>query len=322
MYVRTNEDMNRAIMYGLRHIPRDVDLIVGIPRSGLLAAMLISLYLNKPVTDLAGLAERRLLDTGKRPLCVGDGDLFDTARRILIVDDCISKGTEMDRAHKLVEDLGLSARTTFLSVYSFPEHPHKADIVLEIVPRPMVFQWSCMHSPNLAGFCVDIDGILCADATNAQDDDGPRYDAFLREATPLFTPVVKIGWLVTCRLEKYRPQTEAWMASHGIRYRELIMMNYPDKATREADGKHAQYKAEIYQRTKAQLFIESNPRLAQRIFEISGKPVLSFDTLTLHQMKASQRLDILQQKSGYWVRRLKRAPSKFKRILTQREMRP
>lgn len=318
MHVRTNEDMNKAVMYGLRRVPADVDLIVGIPRSGLLAAMLFSLYLNKPVTDLAGLAERRLLDTGKRPMRGDEGDIFDTARRILVIDDCISQGTEMDRARKFVDKLGLGARTTFLSVYSFPEYPAKADIVLEVVPRPMVFQWSCMHSPNLAGFCVDIDGILCADPTNAEDDDGARYDTFLRKATPLFTLVVEIGWLVTCRLEKYRPQTEDWMARHGIRYRELIMMDYPDRAAREADGKHAHYKAEIYQRTGAELFIESNPGLAQRIFEISGKPVLSFDTGTLHQMKASQRIDILQQKSRFWMHRLRRAPARVGRMLTQR----
>ena len=319
MNLRTNEDMNRAVMYGMRRVPSDVDLIVGIPRSGLLAAMLFSLYLNKPVTDLAGLAERRLLDTGKRPLRSGEGDLFDSARRILVVDDCISQGTEMDRARKFVDELGVGARTSFLSVYSFPEHPAKADIVLEVVPRPMVFQWSCMHSPNISNFCVDIGGILCADPTNGEDDDGPRYETFLREATPLFTPVVEVGWLVTCRLEKYRPQTEAWMAHHGIRYRELVMMDYPDRAAREADGRHAQYKAEVYQRTGAQLFIESNPGLAQRIFEISGKPVLSFDTGTLHQMKASQRLDILQQRLLSWTRRLRRAPAKVGRMLTSRQ---
>ena len=309
VYVRTNEDMNQAILYGLRKIPRDVDLIVGIPRSGLLAAMLFSLYLNTPVTDLQGLAERRLLATGRRPVRAGPGDIFDTARKILIVDDCVSWGTEMDRARRFVSDLGYGGRALFLAVYSFPEVPGKADIVLEVVPRPMAFQWSCMHSLQLAQFCVDIDGLLCVDATPERDDDGPRYADFLENAEPLFTPVVEIGWLVTCRLEKYRPQTERWMEKHGIRYRNLIMMDYPDKAAREADQRHAAYKAEVYRATGAELFIESSPDLAARIAELSGRPVLSYYCGSLYQIPASQRIDVLHQKARWWLRRFRRAPA-------------
>lgn len=318
MHFRTNEDMNRAILYGLRHVPPDVDLIVGIPRSGLLAAMFFSLYLNKPVTDFAGLAERRLLATGKRPLRAGEGNVFDSARRILVVDDCVSQGTEMDKARARVAELGLADRCTFLAVYSFPEHPEKADIVLETIPRPMAFQWSCMHSRNLASFCVEIDGLLCADATTAEDDDGANYLRFLENARPLFTPVVEIGWLVTCRLEKYRPQTEAWLARHGIRYRNLVMMDHPTREAREAADRHAEYKARVYTESGAELFIESNSDLARKIAERTGKPVLSFETNALVHPRASDRLDILQQRAQWWLRRLRRAPGKARKLISAR----
>lgn len=314
MYVRTNEDMNRAILHGMREVPQDVDLIVGIPRSGLLAAMLFSLYLNKPVTDLDGLLQGRVLSTGKRPLHKGAANPIDDARRILVVDDCISQGTEMDKARAKIKEAGLDDRVLFLAVYSFPENPHKADIVLEVVPRPMTFQWSCMHSPNLANFCVDIDGILCADPTEAQDDDGRNYRAFLRDAKPLFTPVVEIGWLVTCRLEKYRAETEDWLARHGVRYRHLVMMDYDSRTAREADKRHAEYKAKVYEETGAQLFIESNPGLADQIAARTGRPVLSFSTNTLYRLPASQRLDVLQQRSYRLIRRLRRAPEKLRRM--------
>lgn len=316
MHIRTNEDLNRAILYGMQKIPEDVDLIVGIPRSGLLAAILFSLYLNKPVTDLQGLLEGRVLSTGKRPVKTGRGNPISEARRILIVDDCVSQGTEMDRARALVRKAGLYDKAIFLAVYSFPENPHKADIVLEVTPRPLVHQWSVMHSRSLAEFCVDIDGILCADPTPDQDDDGRRYRKFLHEARPLFTPVVEIGWLVTCRLEKYRPETEDWLARHGIRYRHLEMMNHVSRAERQAAGRHAEYKAEFYQRSGATLFIESSPGLAERIAQLTDKPVLCFNTNTLYKRPASQRIDVLHQKLQYQMRRLRRAPQKLRRLVT------
>lgn len=310
--------MNRAILYGLRDVPPDVDLIVGIPRSGLLAGMLFSLYLNKPITDLEGLLEGRLLSTGKRPLSDAAADPIASARRILVVDDCVSQGTEMDRARKKLSAAGLMDRATFLTVYSFPENAHKADIVIEVVPRPMVFQWSCMHSPNISHFCVDIDGILCADPTSSEDDDGPRYSAFLRDAKPLILPVHKIGWLVTCRLEKYRAETEDWMERHGIRYEKLVMMEHATSAEREAARRHAHYKAEVYQESGKDLFIESSPGLAEQIAEISGRPVLSYKTNALSHSKASQRIDVLEQRARHLVRRLRRAPAKLARLASSR----
>lgn len=317
MHVRTNEDMNRAILAGLGRVPRDVDLVVGIPRSGLLAGLLFSLYLNRPITDLAGLGERRLVGTGKRYVPGLEGDVFDSARRILVVDDCVSEGTEMRKARSRVEQLGYADRATFLAVFAFPEHPRVADLVLETVPRPMCFEWSLMHSPNLANFCVDIDGILCLDPTPDQDDDGARYADFLQNAVPLFLPETEIGWLVTCRIEKYRAETEDWLARHGVRYRNLVMMDHPShEARRQARG-NAAYKAEVYAKTGAQLFIESSAGMAREIESLSGRPVLHFETGALSHTRPSQQLDVLWNRVQFWRQRLRRAPSKLATYLTR-----
>lgn len=312
--IRTVEDMNRAIMFGLRNVPRDVDLVVGIPRSGLLAANLISLYLNLPLTDLKGLSERRLLATGKRFVPNNDGSVFETARKILVVDDCISMGTELDKARRSVQEAGFSEKSIFFCVYGFPERPHKADIVLEVIPRPMAFQWSCMHSDILSECCVDIDGVLCADAEPNEDDDGANYLSFLENATPLFIPTTEIGWLVTCRLEKYREQTERWMAKHGIRYRHLVMMDYPDKETRERERQHAVYKAETYINSGARLFIESDAGLGRAIEEKSGLPVLCLDTGALRGRRASDIIDVYRNRLAWYRRRLRRAPRKIRTL--------
>ena len=48
MNYRSFADMNNDLVRNLARFPHDVDLIVGIPRSGMLPANLLALYLNKP----------------------------------------------------------------------------------------------------------------------------------------------------------------------------------------------------------------------------------------------------------------------------------
>ena len=66
MNYRSINDLNKTIIDNLYLLPRDIDLIVGVPRSGLLAANLLALYLNLPMTDVKGLLEGRTISSGKR----------------------------------------------------------------------------------------------------------------------------------------------------------------------------------------------------------------------------------------------------------------
>jgi len=56
MNYRNISDLNKIILKKLSIIPRDIDLIVGVPRSGMMPANLLALYLNKPYTDLHSLS--------------------------------------------------------------------------------------------------------------------------------------------------------------------------------------------------------------------------------------------------------------------------
>jgi orotate phosphoribosyltransferase len=87
-------------------LPDDLDLIVGIPRSGMLVSNLLSLYLNLPMTDIDGLREGRLLQTGERY----DGE-FDISAfsKILVVDDTVYTGSEMTDTRPTNDDVNLSA---------------------------------------------------------------------------------------------------------------------------------------------------------------------------------------------------------------------
>lgn len=60
MNYRSIVDLNSDIKKWISELPNDLDLIVGIPRSGLLVANLLALHLNLPLTDVEGLIENRI----------------------------------------------------------------------------------------------------------------------------------------------------------------------------------------------------------------------------------------------------------------------
>lgn len=280
MEYRSVGDLNDRIVDWAGRLPAGLDLIVGIPRSGLLAANLLSLHLDLPVTDLEGMLEGRILRAGQRYSGRPIDAILRQRARILVVDDSVWSGASLDEAKHRVAAAELPHEIHYGAVFASPEAVREGRIGLfaEVVPGPRVFEWNLMHTPMMARFCVDIDGVLCTDPTADENDDGSRYRRFLREASPRVLPRHEIGWLVTSRLEKYRAQTEDWLGRHGVRYRELVMMDYPDQASRQRARAYTRFKAEAYVGADAELFIESAPHTATELAETTQRPVFCFDT--------------------------------------------
>ncbi|MBN1909742.1 MAG: hypothetical protein JW818_08385 [Pirellulales bacterium] len=277
MNFRSVANLNETIVRNLHQVPRDVRLIVGIPRSGLLAANLLALHLNLPLTDLDGFVEGRLLRSGPRLQPRSDRAPLGGNGRVLVLDDSLESGGAMSRARERLAQAGMDREAIFAAVYISLPGRRKVDLYFEEIVGPRVFEWNFMHHSVLADSCVDIDGVLCVDPTETQNDDGPCYRRFLEEAPPLWLPSAPVGVLVTCRLEKYRSLTEKWLQRHGVQYRRLVMMNLPDKASRQAAGVHASMKAKAYRAANAKLFIESSHRQAVEIARLARRPVLSVE---------------------------------------------
>jgi uncharacterized HAD superfamily protein/adenine/guanine phosphoribosyltransferase-like PRPP-binding protein len=281
MHYRSVADMNETIVRNFHRLPPDIDLVVGIPRSGLLAATFISLTANIPMTDLDNFLAGRVFSSGTTKRRPALDRTMSEMRKVLVVDDSIKSGTALSAARAKVAEAGVAAEVIFSAVYGTLAKHEQADFVFEVVPWPRLFQWNFMHHDLLERSCVDIDGVLCLDPTHDENDDGPTYARFLAEARPFYGPTRKIAYLVTSRLEKYRSQTEAWLAAHGIEYDKLIMLDLPSKEERQRMGAHGSFKAEFYCRSDAELFIESEYDQAVKIARLSGKPVLCLET---HQM--------------------------------------
>lgn len=278
MNYRSLEILNRHTIDWASRLPKDIDLIVGIPRSGMLVATLLSLYLNLPLTSLDSFVNSRLISAGHRCKITNQSAFLKTRKNVLVVDDSLYTGAQMQLAKETISEANLNHNIRYAAVYVAPGNQSFVDLFYELLPMPRVFEWNLMHHGDMVKWCVDIDGVLCRDPTEEENDDGEKYEHFLRTVEPLIIPSVAVGWLVTCRLEKYRKITEDWLKRNEIKYNNLIMMDVPTKAARIASGSHSSFKAEIYKKTPATLFIESASHQASQIAKLSGKYVFCIET--------------------------------------------
>ena len=270
MYYRNVSDLNKIILSRLSILPRDFDLIVGIPRSGMLPANLLALYLNKPYTDINSFLNGHIYKAGAR------GQFFDIHdyKKVLVVDDSIASGSAMVKCKESLKHLESEFTLSYCAIYVIPGKEKMVDYFFETVPLPRYFQWNVLHHTTLEKACFDIDGVLCVDPTEDQNDDGPKYRDFVLNAPPLFIPGSKIGTIVTSRLEKYRPETETWLKANNVKYNDLVMLDLPDMEARQRANNHAHHKAKAYMSKPYVLFVESNLSQAVEINRIAKKPVL------------------------------------------------
>ena len=275
MNYKSVADLNDDAHRFARDHPIDVDLVVGIPRSGLLAANLLCLYLDVPMTDVDRLCEGKLMDTGARDR---ENRSFGDVDSVLVVDDSVKSGRQMTETRRRLGERDFPFEISYGAIYVSPQGHKYVDYWGEVVSSPRVFEWNLIHHPTLQYSCVDIDGVLCRDPTPEENDDGERYREFLADVEPKVVPNQRIGHLVTSRLEKYRPETERWLDEHGIRYDTLTMMDLPSKRARQERGDHARHKAKVYESVDAPLFIESDPRQAAAITQRTGRPVFCYET--------------------------------------------
>ena len=278
VHFRSFADLNRDCAHLIASLPTPVDVVAGIPRSGLLAANLCALHLNVTLADLDGFLEGRFLTGGQRLSTGSDTVEPDPAKRtILVLDDSVLTGRSMAEARRKIEESGAQGRFIYGAVYASPDAIAEVDLYADVVPQPRVFEWNLFHHRHLKRCCVDIDGVLCRDPTDQENDDSSRYLKFLETVGIAQPSSYSIGCIVTSRLEKYRSHTEEWLQRHGIRYDRLEMASYPDAESRRRARRHGLDKAEIYRDESYVLFIESSRAQADVIARHSGKLVYCVD---------------------------------------------
>lgn len=306
MEFKTFSGLNNSIIKNLDKIPKDIDIVVGVPRSGLLVANMIALYLNLPMCDIDTFLKGNMFACGTTKMTKKRIENIREAKKILVVEDSVATGKSILDVKNKLQNKYEYIKKIYMAVYVDEGAIDLVDIYFEICSPPQMFEWNYLHHHVLKYACVDIDGVLCRDPLPEEDDDGEKYITFIRNVSTKLLPTVEIGYLITARLEKYRSETEQWLKKNNIKYRHLIMMNLSSSAERQLLDNYALFKANEYKRHgETGLFIESDKKQASEIARLSGKCVFCVENQSVYSDSTLIQINI------YTKAKMKRMIKKF-----------
>ena len=192
----SNAEMALYVDEWIKTFDIQYDLIVGVPRSGLLIASLIATQLARP------------LATPDNSLWVSKSISPKPIRQILVIDDCISTGKSINAAAESMREQYPQAKVHTGVLFANDNNKGMVDSYFMIINGYQLFQWNMMHyKMGPVGF--DLDGVICESSPNLRNEE--KYLEFLAHARPYLIPEFEIDYIITSRLEKYRPQTEKWL---------------------------------------------------------------------------------------------------------------
>lgn len=262
--------INALLFNNLHRIPNDIDAIVGIPRSGMITAVILAEFKSLPVTDIfsfvQGIDAVNLNSNGSRTKQFKNSGI----NHILLVDDTAGTGNTMRNSVNFIRDKYKDLKITTFSTFVESFSTNAVDIYCEVM-RYQFMPYSILKR-GMPLACIDMDGIFTEDVPPMYDTDDENYVNFLMNQRQMYVPDSNVGVIVTGRLEKYRDVTEAWLKKHNIRYSHLVMLNLESKLQRNRINV-GEYKANVYLKSGRDLFIESNYNEAITIKKISNKAV-------------------------------------------------
>ena len=271
----TGSQLHRDTLKLVQLIPPDVVAVVGVARSGMVVATMVSMLLHRPLFAIRQTLGD-VISVGNGWRLGGEKHLEPMRGKVVVVDDTVMTGNSLKAIKHVLADRFPDHITA--SVYVNPFAARKPDLHAVDLHWPHLLEWNLFNSVLSPNMACDFDGILCSDCQPGQDDDGDRYLDFIANAKPLYMPrKVPIPLIITARIEKYRQPTVEWLHRHGIKVHRLVMHPASTLAERNSDDVAA-WKAREFVRWNndhkptppPNAFIESDDRQARRINEISG----------------------------------------------------
>lgn len=284
----TLSEMCWTIRNNFHKIPHDIDFVLGVPRSGVICASIISEFLNAPFVDVTSFCSGAVPTGGGRLRYHTES--VREKKKVLVVDDTIYNGNAMRRVRQQLAPFSDRYDFTYMVVYR-EGNCVDVDFWLDDLRKyttdfPIVlYEWNIFHHiTNIMAQCIyDMDGVLCVDPPDERNEN--EYLNYIINAVPLFTPTTEIGQIVSYRLSKNEEITKRWLSEHNIRYKGITL--FPAKTYEERANSGispAAFKADIYKHSGwAKLFVESDDIQAQKIRDITRKPVYCVGSNKLYQ---------------------------------------
>ncbi|MDR0899406.1 MAG: phosphoribosyltransferase [Lactobacillaceae bacterium] len=246
-FYRTLNDLNTLIKDNQARLQSyNFDLIVGLPRRGMIPATLIGLFLNKPVVSfnelVADLASEKIgyrlrEESAKSPK---------SYQNILLIDDSTNEGSAFQAAkEKLDEDTW--NKITTMSIYSTKKGTNSVDLALEVLESPKIFEWNIMHKRVvLAVSSMRFEGIIASNAITGQ------WELITAPSYPIKVIVSELR-------EKNRAEVEEFLETNHIQYEHLIMEVVSSKQLKE-----------IAQEYDVKLHYETDPTIARDMLDTTS----------------------------------------------------
>ena len=274
-----------------KKVPKDIIGIIGVPRSGMIPATIISEYLNVGLVTVdefvKGKHRKSSLDKifnkhGNRKLRKVCGN------KVLVVDDTCYNGNEISKLKEIFkEDCFKNIEFIYLVGYLEGDcHLSKPDVYLKDIREEaknssigvVLYEWNIFSNPAIINSTLfDLDGVFCVDPPDERNHD--EYIKYIKNPIPLHIPTTndKIT-ICTYRLNKYRKETNDFILSLGVEDFKLFMFK-ADTYEERSKIEPWFFKGSFYKsRPEYKLFIESDDSQARKINEISGKPVYCVET--------------------------------------------
>lgn len=256
MQYRSLKNLSDLVKKNIAGVPR-VDVVAGIPKSGMILASMIAALSNQPLANVSELITNSWRESkhGGR----WNYPLYHP-RTILLVDDSVSGGETIfaikSELHRVLPD----ARIITLVAYRKPNSP-SVDIALETLEADRVFEWNWFkHKRHLGTAVLDIDGVISTPTT-------PDYRM---AGKPLFIPRRKVLAIATGRREWEWEDTERWLKLHNVEYGGIFY------SSDVRSGRQTKLEAAI--EMNAKWIVESDAGQAAWLRAHTGLPVLCIDT--------------------------------------------
>ncbi|MGC3873184.1 phosphoribosyltransferase [Halomonas sp. GXIMD04776] len=253
------------------------ELVVAIPRSGVIPAYMLSLLLNIDCTNLHDFIKNNSLVKGNtRRTRRAMRNAWD-AKKVLIVDDSVNTGASMvDVLSQIPKDC--PCEITTLAIYGNTIGIPKVDVCLKYLASPRVFQWNMWHCVVMQRACVTLDGVIL---NWHAEENGKGQDAvnFVESIKPIVLPSYRIHSLITKQPEHSRKAIESWLSHHNVNYDNLVMAQSCDKNVVCDEQKYCDLKVDWYKgNPELSFFLEHDFDHALRIAKATGKPVFCTQT--------------------------------------------
>jgi hypoxanthine phosphoribosyltransferase len=242
-------------------LPKDFDCIIGVPRTGLLVANVLSSKMNKPLSTADDFVRGIVWysQASKTPTVF---------KKVLVVEDAVNSAKAMKAdVEKLKRyDSSMEIKTGCLFV-SNQEMKDFIDYYYATTCNAPA-EWHMHSFFKNTKLAVDLDGVICDEKSN----------------NPLLIPAFDVEAIITARLENERSDTEAWLKRHGVGYKQLIM--FQGLAVDRTFRNIADYKAKAILQMGAEWFWESDYDLAEEVCYLLKIPVYCPTNRTIYSSKS------------------------------------